>query len=187
MDKLVLCGLRCLYCFKKLFIYLAVPGLSCSMEDCFLFFCFFKLSMQTLSCSLWNPVPWPGVEPGPPALAAQSRVLVTGPPGKSPWVVLCWSQCLESFTWAPGELPTDISPFQTSKTTGLTLGVLIMISRWLAVITNREIWWKRKCITYNDWGIRGALSEVMDWERRVCLGLGFFYWSWEWGSKVSQA
>ena len=56
-GQVVLCGLRCLDCFKKLFIYLAVPGLSCSMEDCFLFFCFFKLSMQTLSCSLWNPVP----------------------------------------------------------------------------------------------------------------------------------
>ena len=43
---------------KYLFIYLAAPGLSCSM--------------QTLSCSIWDLVPWPGIEPGPPALGAWS-------------------------------------------------------------------------------------------------------------------
>ena len=40
------------FIFKKyLFIYLAVPGLSCGMRDL---------------------VPWPGIEPGPPALGAWS-------------------------------------------------------------------------------------------------------------------
>ena len=37
--------------FKKIFIYLASPGLSCGMRDL---------------------VPWPGMEPRPPALGAQS-------------------------------------------------------------------------------------------------------------------
>ena len=39
-------------------------------------------SKQTLfSCSMWDLVPWPGVEPRHPKLAG--RVLATGPPGKS--------------------------------------------------------------------------------------------------------
>ena len=32
----------------------------------------FSCSIQTLSCSLWDLVSWPGIEPGPPALGAQS-------------------------------------------------------------------------------------------------------------------
>ena len=32
----------------------------------------FGCGMQTLSCSMWDLVPWPGVEPGPPALRAWS-------------------------------------------------------------------------------------------------------------------
>ena len=40
-------------------IYLAATGLSCNMWD-------------LLSCCLWDLVPWPGIEPGPPALGAQS-------------------------------------------------------------------------------------------------------------------
>ena len=51
---------------KNLNIYLAMPGLSCSM---------------------WDLVPWPGIEPGSPALGAW--VLATGPPGKSPTHTSC--------------------------------------------------------------------------------------------------
>ena len=32
----------------------------------------FSWGMQTLSCGMWDLVPWPGIEPGPPALGAQS-------------------------------------------------------------------------------------------------------------------
>ena len=32
----------------------------------------FSGGMQTLSCSMWDLVPWPGIKPGPPALGAQS-------------------------------------------------------------------------------------------------------------------
>ena len=35
-----------------------------------------------ISCSMWDLAPWPGIEPGPPALGAQS--LSPGPPGRSP-------------------------------------------------------------------------------------------------------
>ena len=42
----------------------------------------FHCSMQTLSCSMWDLVPWPGIEPGP--LHWECGVLATGPPGKSP-------------------------------------------------------------------------------------------------------
>ena len=47
--------------FKNLFMYLAVPGLSCSM---------------------WDLVLWPGIEPGPPALGVWN-LRHPGPPGKS--------------------------------------------------------------------------------------------------------
>ena len=56
-DFLKPCSLRWEYCvctllfFKYLFIYWPVPGLSCSM---------------------WDPVPWPRIEPRLPALGAQS-------------------------------------------------------------------------------------------------------------------
>ena len=43
---------------RNLFTYLAVPGLSCSM--------------QTLSCGTWDPEPRPGITPEPPALRVQS-------------------------------------------------------------------------------------------------------------------
>ena len=43
--------------FKK-YIYLAAPGLSCSM--------------RTLSHAMWDLVPWPGIEPGPPTLGVPS-------------------------------------------------------------------------------------------------------------------
>ena len=32
----------------------------------------FNFGMWTLNCSLWDLVPWPGIEPRPPALGAQS-------------------------------------------------------------------------------------------------------------------
>ena len=43
---------------KKKIIYLAVPGLGCAM--------------WTLSDGMQHLVPWPGIEPRPPALGAQS-------------------------------------------------------------------------------------------------------------------
>ena len=45
--------------FLKIFIYLAVLSLSCSIYRIF-------------SCGMWDLVPWPGIEPGPPALGARS-------------------------------------------------------------------------------------------------------------------
>ena len=42
---------------------------------------FLYLAALGLSCSIWDPVPSPGMEPNPPALGAGS--LTTGPPGKS--------------------------------------------------------------------------------------------------------
>ena len=59
-------------------LFFAISGLSCS---------------RTLSCGMWDPVPWPGIEPRPPTLEAWSlshwttgkspslylRMLITGP------------------------------------------------------------------------------------------------------------
>ena len=62
-------------------IYLAVPSLSCGTEDlwsslrmlnlhcgCGIITC----DMHTLSCSMWDLVPWLEIKPGLPALGAQS-------------------------------------------------------------------------------------------------------------------
>ena len=32
----------------------------------------FSCGIQTLGCGMWDLVPWPGIEPGPPALGARS-------------------------------------------------------------------------------------------------------------------
>ena len=45
--------------FKKIFIYLAEPGLSCNMQYYF-------------SCGMWDLVPPPGTEPDFPALGVES-------------------------------------------------------------------------------------------------------------------
>ena len=41
---------------------------------------FMYLAAPDLSCGMWNLVPWPGIEPRPPALGVQSPA--TGPPAK---------------------------------------------------------------------------------------------------------
>ena len=57
-------------CFY-LCVYLTVPGISCCM--------------RTLSGSIWDLVPWPGIEPTPSVL--EGRVLTTGPSvNSSPWL-----------------------------------------------------------------------------------------------------
>ena len=56
-----------------IFIYLGVPGLSCSMQDLFLVeVCWiFGCGIQILSCGLWDLVLWLGIEPGSHALGAK--------------------------------------------------------------------------------------------------------------------
>ena len=41
----------------------------------------FPVACTIFSCSMWDLVPWPGIEPRPPAL--ELGVLASGPPGKS--------------------------------------------------------------------------------------------------------
>ena len=45
----------------------------------------FSLGMQTLSCGMWDLIPWPGIEPGPlRALGVWERgILATGSTGQS--------------------------------------------------------------------------------------------------------
>ena len=71
----------CSFLKKYWFIYLAASGLNCFHVACGIFSC----GMRTLSSSMWDLVPWPGIEPGP--LHWKHGVLATGPPGKSLFVV----------------------------------------------------------------------------------------------------
>ena len=51
--------------FQHLFVYLAALGLSGSTWDP-------DFGIRTLSCGVWDLVPQPGIEPGPPASGAWS-------------------------------------------------------------------------------------------------------------------
>ena len=60
----------------------------------------FSCGLQTLSCLRWDLVPWPGSEPRPPALGAQS--LTTGAPGKSPPCCFCLKMYFAYLTYSVG-------------------------------------------------------------------------------------
>ena len=72
--------------------HLAAPGLNCGVPDLLLsslqhaeylaVACgIFRCGMRTLGCGMWDPVPQPWIEPGPPEW--KRGVLATGSPGKS--------------------------------------------------------------------------------------------------------
>ena len=70
-----------------LFFFLAAPGLNCSMWD-------LQSSLQHtgfFSCSMWDLFPWPGLEPGPPALWVQSLSHWTTK--GSPKLDISWCEC----------------------------------------------------------------------------------------------
>ena len=55
------------FCFFKIFIYLASPGPVCIVAGRI-----FSSGMQTLSCSMWDLVPRPGIEPRSHVLGTES-------------------------------------------------------------------------------------------------------------------
>ena len=67
-------------------IYLAVLGLSCSTRD----LRSFLQHARSFRCSMWDLVPWSGMEPGPPVLGAQSL---------SHWTTREVSVVLEFWSW----------------------------------------------------------------------------------------
>ena len=68
-----------IYIFIYVFIYLAAPGLSCSMKN--LLSLLWYAACYLFSCNMWDLVPQPEIEPRPSALGAWS--LSTGPSGKA--------------------------------------------------------------------------------------------------------
>ena len=56
------------FIFKNIYFYLFIWPHQVSVEAHGIFSC----GMQTLSCGMWDLVPWPGIEPRPPALGVQS-------------------------------------------------------------------------------------------------------------------
>ena len=94
------------WCFSFfMFIDLPVPGVSCHPWD--------------VSCSMWDLVPWPGMELW--HLHWESRVLATRPPGKSHVDVLLptclpeWTQNYAFFFVPPTPTPTP-PPLPFSQT-----------------------------------------------------------------------
>ena len=102
-------------------VFVVAPGiLSCIMWYLFLVSTgvIFSYTMRTLSCStwslncsVWDLVPWPGIEPGPPALGAWSlspwttREVLRSQFFINPWTPRSsWDWCAE-VTFTP-EIPT---------------------------------------------------------------------------------
>ena len=121
------------YILFYLFVSLAALGLSCGTWN--LFFFFFKLrhmrsltsSMWTLSFGLWDLVPWSGIEPGPPALRAQTlrhwRVSWTEEPSK-----------LQSIRWQTvGHDWRDLAHTSTHVYTGIYMYIHFTIYKWSPV------------------------------------------------------
>ena len=50
------------YIYKNFYIYVSIY-LVCRV---------LVAACEVFSCSMWDLVPWPGIEPGPPAMGAQS-------------------------------------------------------------------------------------------------------------------
>ena len=76
MGKLYDTGIMSQF-IKKIFIYLAAPGCSCSMQDLFSF-------VLAAACGIL--LPQPEIEPRAPnagPLHWEHSILATGPPGKS--------------------------------------------------------------------------------------------------------
>ena len=69
-----------IYIYIYLFVYLAVPGLSWGMQDLLLW------HIRSLSCGMWDLIPWWGIEPGSPELGAQSLSHSTS--REVPWAIL---------------------------------------------------------------------------------------------------
>ena len=79
----------CSQCFFNLFIWLCrVLVVARGNFDLHCRIGIFSCGMWALSCSMWDLVPWPGVEPRP--LHWECGVLATGPPGKSLSVLYIW-------------------------------------------------------------------------------------------------
>ena len=79
--------------FKKIFIYFYLVALVLvGTQEIFHLYCgrhdffFFSCGHVTLSCGMWDLVPWPRIRPTP--LLWECRVLATGPPGNSSRVLL---------------------------------------------------------------------------------------------------
>lgn len=58
-----------------------------------------------LSCGMWDLVPRPGIELGPPAL--EHEVLATGSPGRSRVFHMLIDLCLRMRQWEKGVKPSE--------------------------------------------------------------------------------
>ena len=64
------------------------------LKDCFFFFLIYLFGCAgSLSCSMWDPVSWPGNEPGPTALGLQTQPLDHQ---GSPWRTVYTETCTKS-------------------------------------------------------------------------------------------
>ena len=119
------------FILKILFIYLTVPSLSWGMQVFYL-----CCGIQTLSFGMWDLVPWPGIEPGPPALGVKSL---------SHWTtrevpqLLCVCVCVSLQL-----CPTLCDPMDGSPPGSSVHGILqARILEWFAMPSSMSSSWSR--------------------------------------------
>ena len=104
-------------------VYLVVPGLSYGMWD------LQSLLQHTgfFSCSMWNLVPWPGIEPWPPALGVQRL---------SHWTTMeVLRQCFKEI------VSLVMMRYITGKGKSKCLVTIIAIVIIIVVVKNTNIYW----------------------------------------------
>jgi len=138
-----------IFCFNYLFT-LAMPGLICGIQ-------IFISACGMFSCGVWDLVPWPEMQPGPPALGVWS--LATGPPGKSPTTPNFHhrlSFLMPRFRWQSTSLlflpsPNSLSKCNTHKKRRVNLFTTLMIK--LAFLLPSSDHRKVYSLSWYPWGI----------------------------------
>ena len=127
--------------------------------------------MQGLPCGRQDLVPWPGIEPGPPALEARCLRHWTSrevPAHLYMFVASCWDPDCRGL-WDPTRIWNESSPISLNGQVCRITPLSVNISPALAVFFwAGTMWWcdGRSC--------RGALSLL--YEYGVWLGCKKFFW-----------
>ena len=90
------CRVHCGSFFKNTYMYVFIWLLQALVAAHRIF----SFGMWTLSCGMWDLVPWPGIQPGPPALRVLS--LSHGTTREIPTVALCFVNSSDPLPWRLG-------------------------------------------------------------------------------------
>ena len=131
----------------------------------------FSCGLQTLSCGMWDLVPWPEIKPGPPALGAQNLnhwTTVEVPSWNSLGCFQIGRRCL------PGPLPPPLGILHGRTVSCLEGG----FSRFLSF--NKGKWQSFTSCVCLFWG--GLCDFSPGWSSPLVPTVGMLCWRW-WNKK----